>query len=197
MTYHSVRVFCSNTCTGCRLCFVVCWGRLPDFVIIRCVSCVVFFALSVHPLDFTNLCCVFVRSSVGQRETQPEPRRHESSRVLFVTLSKSETYKETIVRVLVPQSLTEYSTVQIMLCGGLGATLRFPDFCGCYPAYLLQYPYIGTVSQSLHASKPGMIGPEGKSLGVAVPCRLVPNSNRYSTSARFHEVVSVCVTATV
>ena len=36
-----------------------------------------------------------------------------------------------------------------------------------------------SVSQSLHASKPGMIGPEGKSLGVAVPCRLVPNSNYF------------------
>ena len=40
---------------------------------------------------------------------------------------------------------------------------------------------VQSVSQSLHASKPGMIGPEEKSLGVAVPCRLritvVPNSN--------------------
>ena len=42
---------------------------------------------------------------------------------------------------------------------------------------------VKSVSQSLHASKPGMIGPEGKSLGVAVPCRLVPRENAwYGTS---------------
>ena len=42
-------------------------------------------------------------------------RRHESSRVLFVTLSKSETYKETIVRVLVPQSLVLIAKLIIVL----------------------------------------------------------------------------------
>ena len=38
-----------------------------------------------------------------------------SSRVLFVTLSKSETYKETIVRVLVPQSLVLIAKLIIVL----------------------------------------------------------------------------------
>ena len=51
----------------------------------------------------------------------------------------------------------------------------FPD--GQDLRHVLYSIPLDTVSQSLHASKPGVIGPEGKSLGVAVPCRLVPNSN--------------------
>ena len=38
-----------------------------------------------------------------------------TSTVLFVTLSKSETYKETIVRVLVPQSLVLIAKLIIVL----------------------------------------------------------------------------------
>ena len=73
-------------------------------------------------------------------------RRHESSRVLFVTLSKSETYKETIVRVLVPQSLVLIAKLIIVLVlygiadyalwwagARLVATPRSRDFVVKYP----------------------------------------------------------------
>ena len=121
--------------------------------------------LYIRPISRTSA-VVCVCSSV-RRSQGDVARRHESSRVLFVTLHKSETYKETIVRV--PRTVPSYSyrnniktrtaiaygvqystrTVQIMLCGGLGAmTPRFRDFCGCYPAYLiLQYPYIRPISR--------------------------------------------------
>ena len=78
--------------------------------------------------------CLFVCRSQGSRRLKTRllstRTPHEYCTVLFVTLSKSETYKETIVRVLVPQSLVliakliivpySYCTVlQIMLCGCL------------------------------------------------------------------------------
>ena len=108
----------------CRLCFVVCWvhrwGRLPDFVILSLHILYRFLCVICTSARFNEpqLCVrVFVRPSVGHMTGQGDAaRRHESSRVLFVTLSKSETYKETIVRVLVPQirnrlrSTVQYST---------------------------------------------------------------------------------------
>ena len=56
--------------------------------------------------------CLFV----GHRESSPEDTGpDEYGTVLFVTLSKSETYKETIVRVLVPQSLVLIAKLIIVL----------------------------------------------------------------------------------
>ena len=70
--------------------------------------------------------CVSVCLFVGHRESSPEdtgpqyrtPHEYRTvpySRILFVTLSKSETYKETIVRVLVPQSLVLIAKLIIVL----------------------------------------------------------------------------------
>ena len=94
--------------------------------------------LYIRPISRASVVCPSVRRSQGV-----VARRHESSRVLFVTLSKSETYKETIVRVLVPQSLVLiakliivlvlYGIADYMLCGGLVATPRSRDFVVKYP----------------------------------------------------------------
>ena len=114
--------------------------------------------LYIRPISRTCVVCSFVRLSQGDAA-----RRHESSRVLFVSLNKSETYKETIVRVLVPQSLTEYSTSTVQysrLCFEM-AWWTTPRYSVTFAGAILRIDY----------------------------CNV-------RTSARFHEVVSVCVTAT-
>ena len=95
--------------------------------------------LYIRPIS-RHVCVSVCLSVTGSRRLKT---RVLTSTVLFVTLGKSETYKETIVRVLVPQSLVliaklilsySYCTVlQIMLRGGLVATPRSRDFVVTYP----------------------------------------------------------------
>ena len=86
-------------------------GDCPISCFFRKLSCVVLSALSVHPPDFTSRVCVCL-SVTGSRRLKT---RVLTSTVLFVTLGKSETYKETIVRVLVPQSLVLIAKLIIVL----------------------------------------------------------------------------------
>ena len=115
-----------------RLQIMLC-GLLVNFVILSLHILCRFLCVICTSAQFNEplLCvCSSVRRSQGD-----VARRHESSRVLFVTLNKSETYKETIVLVLLLLLLlvrtaiaygVQY-TVQYRLCFVVGWG-RLPDF---------------------------------------------------------------------
>ena len=67
--------------------------------------------LYIRPIS-RHVCLSVCLSVTGSRRLKT---RVLTSTVLFVTLGKSETYKETIVRVLVPQSLVLIAKLIIVL----------------------------------------------------------------------------------
>ena len=88
--------------------------RSRDFIVAYPVSYSLRY-LYIRPILRISVVCSSVRAAVTGEGVVLVARRHESSRVLFVTLNKSETYKETIVRVRTRTAIAygvqyEYST---------------------------------------------------------------------------------------